>query len=29
MALMLKKLKKCGRCEMIGGMDSFGELCKN
>ena len=29
MALTLKNLKKCGRCEMIGGMDSFGELCKN
>jgi hypothetical protein len=30
MALTLKNLKKCGKCEMIGGMDSLGEQpCKN
>jgi hypothetical protein len=29
MALTMKNLKKCGKCEMIGGMEGVGELCKN
>jgi len=30
MAITLKNLKKCMKCEMIGGVDSFGEtFCKN
>jgi hypothetical protein len=28
-AAVMSRLIKCGKCEMIGGMDGVGELCKN